>query len=1515
MSYLISLQHGDRIYHSSITYGESVTFGSHKKDTVAVPEFSPSQVNITLKKNNSFEAQAKKPFDFFSENLPTDSIVALDYATRTALYICSNAKKDVRTVKLPFNAIIKIGRGKENHIQIRHSFVSGDAHIVIRCENGVFHLEDRKSTNGTFVNGKRITNTKLKSGDIISIMCVQIQLLNGQLLFYNVGNLLEINSIDTDAAFSLQSRALINIDRRYHRSPRTREQMPTEDIILANAPSKAQKFERGRGMLPSLIGTGAMFAASAAATVASPALLAARAASLISPVTSAVTSSGGDKKRKKALKDYEEQRTLRYGAYIEEQKARINAVAEIQRQILVRENPCLEDCVETTKSLRRNLWERSMDDDDYLVPRIGMGYGKLCVSVKSRTESAGFQMETEEMRDLAEQIIEETRIVDNIPARLDLKKYQTIGVVGNRARVIHLIKNMLVSLATLHCPDDTKIVGFFSESERAQWEAIRWLPHTWDANKQFRFLSFDRKDSERLCEILNEVLKERIREEKETGSFGAYRVSPYYIFLFGEKQYVEKNEIMSNLFAGSERTGVTSVFLFNDLYSLPHDCQFIVDVNAEPCAYHRSEVNSKFYFTLDKGLTPQVFDQFARAMSSIELEGFAASEGMPNGISFLEGFGASSVQELNVIERWKRSLPYKSLAAQIGVMSGGKPFALDIHEKAHGPHGLVAGTTGSGKSELLQTWILSMAIHYHPYDVSFVIIDYKGGGMANLLEPLPHVVGKITNIGANIERSLLSLKSETNRRLRLFEKYDVNHIDKYQKLYREGKTSEPLPHLIIVADEFAELKKEEPEFMAGLISIARIGRSVGVHLVLATQKPAGVVDDQIWSNSRFKPCLKVQDVGDSREMLKKPDAARITQPGRAYVQVGLDEIYELVQSYWSGAPYYGKRASAADRGNQVRIVADNGQRIKMASDEKTHGKAETDELTAVVRHISDVAKKEGIVPLPGPWLPELPAELSLEEIRERGFDGEKWSEMQSWLRIPVGKFDIPKNQQQGIQFVDFSETGHYGVYGAPSTGKTTLLKTIVMSLGLHYTPADVNIYILDCGGWSMSAFKTMPHVGGVALDFEAEKINKLEKLILDEFEQRKRKFLDSAVGSHSAYRSAVGKDIPAIVIAVDNLAAVFEAYPDLENLFVTVARDGATYGIYLVFTANGTTGVKYKVQQNINGAIALELMDKGDYASIVGRLDGVPIPNCPGRALYKGKPPVTFQAATFCAGHNDLEMGANLKKTLLAMNAAWTGPRAKQIPIMPETVTWEELAENYAHRYDIPVGFDYETVSPKSVRMREHYCMTVAGTMHTGKSQFLLQIAKMLLQKNPDASRFVLDSLNGSLSSLASTSTAYAKNNDAAAVKRLLQQIVDQLNVRKRAQNQVKADAAGDFDEAAFAEQYPLICIFVDDLKEFVDGSEAESKNMLERICRMAQHLGVLVFAAGRVADLTKYNEIESLTRTVIGYQIGIAIGGTPAMYGFFQNGLSYHEKSQEMGDKNAYIFTQGKVSKVRIAE
>ena len=395
---------------------------------------------------------------------------------------------------------------------------------------------------------------------------------------------------------------------------------------------------------------------------------------------------------------------------------------------------------------------------------------------------------------------------------------------------------------------------------------------------------------------------------------------------------------------------------------------------------------------------------------------------LPVSLSFLELYNIGRVEQLNSPVRWGKNDPSISLSVPIGIDQNDEIFRMDIHERAYGPHGLIAGTTGSGKSEWIIAYILSLAVNFSPDEVQFVLIDYKGGGLAKSFENtelgvrLPHLAGTITNLDkSEIFRSIAAIESELRRRQAIFntarEKLKEGSMDiyKYQQYYRKGLVDEPMSHMLIICDEFAELKQQEPDFMEQLISTSRIGRSLGVHLILATQKPSGVVNDQIWSNSKFKVCLKVQDRGDSNEILKKPDAAYIKQTGTFYLQVGNNDYFNLGQAAWAGAKYYPSDVVKRNVDNSIKCIDDIGRVIGVFKETEEVRESQGEELLNIVSYISKVSEQMDLK-CRQMWLKNIPPKVLLSSIKKKY--QVKLSPKYTYNTI-IGEYDEPRRQEQG----------------------------------------------------------------------------------------------------------------------------------------------------------------------------------------------------------------------------------------------------------------------------------------------------------------------------------------------------------------------------------------------------------------------------------------------------------------------------------------------------------------------
>lgn len=458
----------------------------------------------------------------------------------------------------------------------------------------------------------------------------------------------------------------------------------------------------------------------------------------------------------------------------------------------------------------------------------------------------------------------------------------------------------------------------------------------------------------------------------------------------------------------------------------------------------------------------------------------------------------------------------------------------------------------------------------------------------------------------------------------------------------------PLPHLIIIIDEFAQLKTQQPEFLAQLINVAQVGRSLGIHLILATQKPSGIVDPQIMSNSRFRVCLKVAEKQDSIDLIGRPDSAMIKNPGRLYLQVGYDEIYECVQSGYSGADYIPTKTYMPDEEITVQMTDNTANPIHSAKIELSSDKSDKTQLEAIVAEIVSLGEKKGVAAKPL-WLDTLPEKIALSAL-ERDKKG--------LCSATIGLVDYVRTQEQKSLTIDFAKTGHIGLYGASGTGKTTFLQTMVYSMvcDYGYTPEELNLYVIDFGGRSLGYLSELPHTGGIAFADDEDKLSELVSTLHDIINERKCLFAKSKCETFSAYREGKKDLLPAILVLIDNYASFRDKYMDISDSLIDIISYGKKWGVYFVITGSTRNSIYYKVTEHISSYFTLKMNDPSNYQDIHNVRPPVMPEDISGRGItVVNNEIVEFQTAIAVDGENETERITGICQRYSKLAADWQG--------------------------------------------------------------------------------------------------------------------------------------------------------------------------------------------------------------------------------------------------------------------
>ena len=971
---------------------------------------------------------------------------------------------------------------------------------------------------------------------------------------------------------------------------------------------------------------------------------------------------------------------------------------------------------------RARLWERRQADPDFLIARVGTADQPSDVTVNNpqRESHQGALAWT----------------APDVPVTVPLADVGVTGIAGPAEERLAMARWIIGQTAVLQSPADVDMVLLTDANAGAEWNWVRWLPHVRSdaGDSELAHVGVgEESTAQRIGELL-QTLDQRTAAAKDRGSPGqggaAVPFEPILVILDGARRLRLLPGVPALLQSGPQ---VRMYFLCLDADErlLPEEChavitavhnEFSVRISGEPTVegVRADLVSTSWAEVLARTLAP------IRDVSDV-----AAGGSLPGSSRLLGVIHLDPPTTQSVLSRWESV--GRTTEAVIGEGADG-PFSIDI--RRDGPHGLVAGTTGSGKSELLQTIIASLAINNRPDEMNYVLVDYKGGAAFKDCNNLPHTVGMVTDLDGHLTtRALESLGAELRRREHQLAAADAKDIEDY--LAAKDRSDPPMPRLMIIIDEFAALVAELPDFVTGLVDIARRGRSLGVHLILATQRPAGVVSAEIKSNTNLRIALRVTDAGDSSDVLESADAAHISKstPGRGYARLGHSSLIAFQSSRIGGRP----RGEDATADINLRPVAF----AMLGTAETDRVQAEEDitvptDLAAVVQAARDASASSGIVAPPSPWLPAMADAVTLEEVLE---DFPAAVPTADRLVIPFGLVDVPSEQRRDVATYDVARGGHLGVISAPRAGRSTLLRAIAGVIGRYTSPADIHLYGVDCGNNALLPLVGLPHVGAVVTRDQTDRMDRLLTRLRQLISDRQQELAIGGFADVTEQRANVPLDerMAYIVVLFDRWEGFFAAYDGLDGGRMVVAwqqimQEGAGVGIKLVMTGDRTLLIG-RMSTLFDDKLLMRMVDMTDFSSIGMTMKQVPGSMTEGRAFRAEGLRETQIALLSADPAGTAQVGALQAIARDATTAYADLPRDQRpfrLDVLPVRIGLQEaqqLVEESLSESTLVLAVGGDTLGLRTLDALEHGpALLVTGPRRSGRSTVLRTMATFALQ-------------------------------------------------------------------------------------------------------------------------------------------------------------------------------------------
>ncbi|MFE1171720.1 type VII secretion protein EccCa [Streptomyces sp. NPDC058773] len=1045
-----------------------------------------------------------------------------------------------------------------------------------------------------------------------------------------------------------------------------------------------------------------------------------------------------------------------YLAYLEDLREELAGEERERRERAVVLNPPPAALYDIVRDPAR-LWERRRADGDFLRVRVGTGEMPVRDLQIAQQGSSVLTPPDRFMLNEASALMARFRTGTELPLTVPLDRVGNVSVIGPREDCLRVARALLVQAAALHAPDDVAMALAAPGDRLADWEWAKWMPHLLDTEQYDGPVAARRiaPSAPQLARQLGPELRRRASYAAEVrrglSDKDALSMTSRLLVVADGHGEDAVDLPRPDEAVGLREMGVTVLHLLEQRVQEPGqvgvritadgDQVLIEDLRAqEPVLAHGSVDEASIPFA--EGL--------ARMLAPLRLSAESLTDAPLTGpVDFAELLGVDDVAQLDLSRLWAPRGERAFLRVPIGINDSHEPVLLDLKESSElgmGPHGLCVGATGSGKSELLRTIVLALVATHPPEDLALVLVDYKGGATFAPFANLPHVAGVITNLenqAGLVERVHASLAGEVKRRQRVLKDAgNVADIGDYAALRAGGRSDlEALPHLFVVIDEFGELLAAKPDFIDLFLSIGRIGRSIGVHLLLSSQRIEGGHLKGLDTYLSYRLGLRTFSADESRTVLDTADAFHLPPlPGFGYLKVDTSHYDRFKASYVSGA-YRGPVQHQDDEDTgPLALPYDTFNTMTGAKDADTEEPAVRrremgpTELGVMVEQLANAAG-----PVRRIWLPPLPDAIALDTVAgplNVGARGTQLTGRRGPLEVPLGLLDDPARQWQGQWYLDLTVAGgHAAVIGGPQSGKTTLLRTLVLSLALTHTPQEVGIYGLDLVGGGLAALAGLPHVGGVAGRVDRERVARTVDEVRNMLAAREDLFREHGIDSVDQLRAlhAAGR-LPQlasaeIVLVIDGFGALRDDFEELDDAVADILQRGGGYGIHVVAGMLRWNDVRIAVQSNFGTRVELRLNDPSE-SSIDSKLTVTLSPDEPGRVLTTGKLFAQVALPRTDSLADTADLGAVLERATRTIRATWSGEVAQPVRVLPHVLEPHLLPGPVAEPQRVPIGLDQTALEPVLLDLFQHdQHLLIMGDSECGKTNLLKTIAHGLIDR------------------------------------------------------------------------------------------------------------------------------------------------------------------------------------------